>query len=710
MRKLRNQHGHFCRLATAVLVMTGGAAGYASWREVNTGLTSAVVAVRAISIDPVTPSTIYVCSYNWLPGAGDLFKSVDRGRSWKAISSVVGTTSIVIDPKNSSTLYAGTGHGIVKSANGGESWTGANTGLTDSSIVMLAIDPITPSTLYALTSGGIFTSILKSTDGGGTWNAINTGFPDTGFDSLVIDPMAPSTLYAVSPLSTIKSTDGGGSWNVIFGFGLRSLFIDPTNSSTIYAATLPGPPFQRIVKSTDGGGTWNAINDGLPPDTFIVSLAIDPIMPSTLYAAGGGIFKSTDGGGSWNEIDTGLPSSSGQRPFSSLALDPTAPSTIYAGYFAYSGPKGAIYKSTNGGASWDAADAGLTSIDVRVLAIDPVNATTLYTAAGTDAFKSVDGGASWTKLFTFQIANSTIPFPGFGADDAIVRSLLVDFIDPNVLYAETARTDGGATGDKLVFKSTDGGANWSADISPPFGIFGAGDLDGRVTGYMLSMVLDPTDLNTLYVGDTVNLGILKSNDGGASWSSVWGRTNDPEASVRVLVIDPTKPTTLYAGTGGSSFEFPLSRSGGVFKSTDGGASWSSAGLGDTAVTVLAIGPANTVYAGTGNDYSAPQGFLGMFKSTDSGASWLPINNGLAGLFDIRSSISALVIDPQNSNILYAGTTGGGVFKSSDGGANWCRFNDGLANLDVRVLAVAPGNPNTLYAGTAGGVFATTLVP
>jgi photosystem II stability/assembly factor-like uncharacterized protein len=128
--------------------------------------------------------------------------------------------------------------------------------------------------------------------------------------------------------------------------------------------------------------------------------------------------------------------------------------------------------------------------------------------------------------------------------------------------------------------------------------------------------------------------------------------------------------------------------------------------------VLAIDPANssTLYAGTGNDYSAPQGFRGIFMSTDGGASWLPINNGLAGLFDIRSSITALVIDPQNSNILYAGTSGGGVFRSIDGGTNWGPFNDGLTNLDVRVLAVAPGSLNTLYAGTAGGVFAITFVP
>jgi photosystem II stability/assembly factor-like uncharacterized protein len=264
--------------------------------------------------------------------------------------------------------------------------------------------------------------------------------------------------------------------------------------------------------------------------------------------------------------------------------------------------------------------------------------------------------------------------------------------------------------DKLVFKSTDGGATWSADISPDLGCYGSGDLDPSLSGYVLSMVLDPTDRNTLYLGAFVKQGLLKSNDGGANWSSV-----GLSPGVRTLVIDPTKPTTLYAGTGGPNFDFPsdfpIHMSGGVFKSTDGGASWSSAGLEDTAVTVLAIDPANssTLYAGTESNYT-PQGFRGMFKSTDSGASWLPINNGLASLFDTRSSLTALVIDPHNSNILYAGTSGGGVFRSIDSGANWSPCNDGLTNLDVQVLAVAPSNPNTYYAGTAGGVFALTFVP
>ena len=80
------------------------------------------------------------------------------------------------------------------------------------------------------------------------------------------------------------------------------------------------------------------------------------------------------------------------------------------------------------------------------------------------------------------------------------------------------------------------------------------------------------------------------------------------------------------------------------------------------------------------------------------------DNGLADLRDLGLTVTAIVIDPASSNILYAGFSGGGVFKSSDGGANWSRLNDGLANLDVRSLVMAPGTSHTVYAGTSGGLF------
>jgi hypothetical protein len=144
-----------------------------------------------------------------------------------------------------------------------------------------------------------------------------------------------------------------------------------------------------------------------------------------------------------------------------------------------------------------------------------------------------------------------------------------------------------------------------------------------------------------------------------------------------LAVDPETPTTLYAGTDG----------GGVFKTTDGGASW-NAGLTNRMVLALALDPQTptTLYAGT---------YGGVFKTTDGGASW-----SAAGL--ANRIVLALALDPQTPTTLYAGTDGGGVFKTTDGGASWSAMNGGLTLLTVRALALDPQTPTTLYAGTDGG--------
>lgn len=160
----------------------------------------------------------------------------------------------------------------------------------------------------------------------------------------------------------------------------------------------------------------------------------------------------------------------------------------------------------------------------------------------------------------------------------------------------------------------------------------------------------------------------------------------------MLVIDPTNPSTLFAGT-----------DRGVFQSTDGGVKWSLVGLSKAYVNLLAIDPLqpNVLYAGTAGFYPEIPGFRGLFKSTDSGASWLPINDGLGELLDAGAAVNALIIDPDHADILYAATSGYGVFKSSDAGTTWATLNDGLTHLDVRALAIIGG---AVYAGTPSGVF------
>jgi hypothetical protein len=203
-----------------------------------------------------------------------------------------------------------------------------------------------------------------------------------------------------------------------------------------------------------------------------------------------------------------------------------------------------------------------------------------------------------------------------------------------------------------------------------------------------AIAIDPQSPATLYAG-TGGGGVFKSINGGASWSAVnTGLKNGYGMDVRVaesLAIDPQNPTTVYAGT-----------LDGVFKSSNGGASWSAVNKGLEVFSgayfiALAIDPKNptTVYVGTVG---------GVFKSSNGGASWSAANIGLT-----NTVVRSLAIDPQSPTTVYAGTTamgGGGVFKSSNGGASWSAT--GLTDIYVQALAIDPQSPATVYAGASGG--------
>src|SRR5256885_10222887 len=120
------------------------------------------------------------------------------------------------------------------------SWT--SNGPEGGSIRALAIDPMTPGTLYAGTGGG---GVFKSTNGGGSW--VNTGLTNNLFvTTLAIDPQAPATLYAGGGNGVFKSTDGGGSWTAAyFSFSVTTLAIDPQTPATLYAGTYGGGAYKR---------------------------------------------------------------------------------------------------------------------------------------------------------------------------------------------------------------------------------------------------------------------------------------------------------------------------------------------------------------------------------------------------------------------------------------------------------------------------------
>ena len=121
--------------------------------------------------------------------------------------------ALAIDPQTPTTLYAGGTGGVFKSTDGGESWSAVSSGLTDLRVSSLAIDPKTPTTLYAGTSGS---GVFRSADGGISWSAFNAGLTDLNISSVVLDPRRPTTVYAAAAGGFFDGRVTGGGVFVIF--------------------------------------------------------------------------------------------------------------------------------------------------------------------------------------------------------------------------------------------------------------------------------------------------------------------------------------------------------------------------------------------------------------------------------------------------------------------------------------------------------------
>ena len=333
-----------------------------------------------------------------------------------------------------------------------------------------------------------------------------------------------------------------------------------------------------------------------------------------------------------------------------------------------------VQKSTDGAASWVASSTGFTASSVADLAVAPSNASVVYAATNLGVYKSTNGGDSWALTGTAR--TSTAP--------QTARQVAVDPTDPNVVYA--VQQGGG------VYKSTDGGTLYDLKNS------------GLNTTVVNAITVHPTTPATLYAGTSA--GVSKSTDGAGSWTQLPNAPGLSSVSVNRIVIDPSNSQTVYAAT-----------NRGVLKTTDGGASWVvvNSGLGGPfgssfiTVNALVIDPANpsTIYAGI----AAPSG--GVYKTTNGGASWSAASNGLTvPPLNFVPTISALLLDPTNPLVVYAGTTGSGVFKSTDGGLNWTPASSGLSSRLVGALAARGGSPTAILVGENVGAdgFAAKLNP
>jgi photosystem II stability/assembly factor-like uncharacterized protein len=389
------------------------------------------------------------------------------------------------------------------------------------------------------------------------------------------------------------------------------LVADPADGRILYALSLGG----RLHISVNGGLTWAAINEGAPKAAQGRPLRVD-FKTGTLYLLGErGVFKSTDGGASWQTANDGFTTAA----LSVLVSTPGKKPAVFAA------PLGdRLLRTRNSGRTW--IDAGIGP--VTALAQDPSFPARLLAAPLQDPetsprfYETRDQGETWSPLGALPVY------------DEVTRISVSPGAQGKVIYAGT-RYSG-------IFKSTNGGIAWRrASRGLPF--LPPCDQIFCPEEPVTALQIDPRDPRIVYA--VFSHRVVKSVNAGKTWDLVMDGLEDV-SSVVTLILDPESPNVLYIGTGE-----------GVFKSTDGGASWWESSLGlpepfaDFAVVDLAIdvrGDQTVLYAATRVD--------GIFRSTDRGSTWEPLNEGLPILL-----VDFVEIDGRRPGAVLAGTAGAGVW-------------------------------------------------
>jgi photosystem II stability/assembly factor-like uncharacterized protein len=436
------------------------------------------------------------------------------------------------------------------------------------------------------------------------------------------------------------------------GLVLLSLIFAMTGPGPVLPAAPPVKPFSSFIPFMTTQMTYSELG---PTGGEVTAFIINPLDSQEMYAGtfGGGVFKSTDGGATWQKSNSGLI----DLYIQSMAIDPKNPSTVYAGMYKYG-----VYKSTDSGLNWSPTGPGLNQDAVVYdLQVDPQNPNILYAGTrswtlvftyqppwGGGVFKSIDGGNSWT------VQNN-------GLTEDWVYSLVVDPTNPATIYA--------ASHSQGVFKSVDSAATWKAMNN------GLSDLAGR------SIVVDSLHPQTVYFGAWHTGGVYKTSNGGTSWSQISNGLGG--AKIYKLFIDPVDPTNVYAATYLT----------GLYKTTNSGSGWNLAGYGADFITSIGVDPNNhdRVFAGTAG--------AGLFSSSDGAATWKSSSSGLTA--SLVNYVAA------NADYLFVGLDGGGMFRSRDSGVTWLATSE-FEHFPVNTIVVNPSNSKVVYAATSRqGVLKTT---
>jgi photosystem II stability/assembly factor-like uncharacterized protein len=509
-------------------------------------------------------------------------------------------------------------------------------------------------------------------------------------------PSDANTFWVGSPSGGIwKTVDGGSNWTIlnnnetVLGVSDIAITSDYATSQTLYIAT----------GDRDGGSMWS-LGGGQSADNVSI-----------------GVLKSTDGGSTWVTTGLSFTKSSGVQ-ITRLLIDPTNNQILFAS------TKSGVYKTTDGGSNW-ILKSGNIWIDME---FKPGDHNTIYGSlfgnyGNAYTAKSTDNGESWTYI--------SFGTGGYRTEIAVSPNA------PNVVYALVCNLSGGLLG---VYISTDSGSTFSQvntnTSQNMLGYYsdGSGGTSGQGS-YDLCIAVSPTDANTVFIG---GVNTWKSTDGGVTWtiSNMWtsyfvyNKSGAPVAHADKHALVFQSGSVLFEGN-----------DGGVYKTTNGGSSWTDLSNGLVISQIYRIGVSQTSsttiltglqdngskkYSGSWTDVKGGDGMecivdysnISYMYATYVRGQITRSSNGFAtyGGTDISANIpggqptgawvTPYIMDPTNASTLYAGYDK--IWKTTDRGNNWTTASQTLSSSNkLRSLAIAPSNTSILYAADLTSMWKTT---